>query len=778
MIRRLPLVALAVLALAPAALAQGIVVENPPWPGPEPVPNPQPFQNVFIQNHGVETTIRQGVAETTIDQVFHNPNAMQLEGTYVFPLPETAAIGKFSMWMDGKEIEGEVLDAEKARGIYESIVQSRRDPGLLEYVGRKMIQARVFPIPAQGDVRIRIRYAQELETEGGVTVYAYPLNSSKFSKQPLENVSVRVSLESDIPLKSVYSPTHAVEVVREGDHKASIVYEGEKIVPDVDFRLYYQVSKKDFGLAVLSHRPAGEDGYFLVMISPKEEYAPEEIQPKDFTLVVDTSGSMLGPKMDQAKKALVYCLSNLNAQDRFRIVRFSTDVEVSSPELVPASPENVAKAKEFVAAMEARGGTNIHDSLAEALKVQSAPGRLPLVIFMTDGKPTISEREPGKILDKVGELNRNGARIFVFGVGDDLNTHLLDLIAEKHRGARSYVGDKDDIDTQVGSFYEKVSSPVLSDLALSFEGGVKISDLYPKKLPDLFKGTQLVLFGRYSGEGDVAIRLAGKIGAQAREFVYEATFGATEARNEFLPRLWARRKVAYLLDEIRLHGESDELKDEIVRLGKQHGIVTPYTSFLVLEEGMDPTTALPPNADRPMEPGVWRGGLEGGSGGGAPGPAGEPGRSEDASKAPEAPQLGEEERKNLESYARQLGGDGVMRESEGRDAVENSKRLDELKKADSLDDSKEKEAGLDRVIRKIEDKTFYFRDGAWTDASFDAEKKLEEVKVTFLTAEYFELVRGVPALAKYLAVGESAVVVLEGKVYRIVAAEKTEEKKE
>ncbi|MBI2201911.1 MAG: VWA domain-containing protein, partial [Armatimonadetes bacterium] len=408
-----------------------------------------------------------------------------------------------------------------------------------------MIRARVFPIPAQGDIRFRIQYAQELATESGVTVYDYPLNSSKFSKQPLENVSVRISLESDIPLKSVYSPSHAVEVVREGDHKATVVFEGEKLVPDSDFRLYYQVSKKDFGLAVLNHRPAGEDGYFLVMISPKEEYAPDEIQPKDFTLVVDSSGSMLGPKMEQAKKALVHCLEHLNTQDRFRIIRFSTDVEAGTGELVPATQENVAKAKEFVAGIEARGGTNIHDSLAEALKSRAEPGRLPIVIYLTDGKPTISEREPAKILAKARELNVDAARVFVFGVGDDLDAHLLDKIAEENHGTQTYVGEKDDIGTQVASFYEKVASPVLADLALSFEGGMKIHDLYPKKLPDLFKGTQLVLFGRYSGEGDVAIRLAGKVGTEAREFVYEASFAAVEAKNEFLPRLWARRKVGF-----------------------------------------------------------------------------------------------------------------------------------------------------------------------------------------------------------------------------------------
>ncbi len=775
---RLLLAATASLVLAGVAPGQGIVIDEPRTP-PTPVPPPaREFRAVFIKDHVVEARIEQGVAQTTIDQVFHNPNDAILEGTYVFPLPETAAIGKFSMFMDGKEIAGEVLDADQARGIYESIVRTRRDPGLLEYVGRKMIRARVFPIPAQGDVRIKISYAQELETEGSLTAYEYPLNSSRFSKEPLASVRVSLTLASEIPLKSIYSPTHPVEIVRKGDHEATVHYEGEKVVPDADFRLYYQVSKKDLGVALLTHRAAGEDGYFLVMISPKEEYAPEEIQPKDLTLVVDTSGSMLGPRMDQAKAALVYCLEHLDRRDRFQIVRFSTEVDAYAEGLSDASEENVQKAKAWVGMLEARGGTNIIGGLQKALEIQPTSGRVPMIVFITDGKPTIGERGTGRIVEGVRTKNPSGSRIFVFGVGEDLNAQLLDLIAEENHGTRSYVGEKDDLQVRLASFYEKVSSPVLSDLALDF-GGMKVKDLYPKKLPDLFQGMQLVLFGRYAGEGDHALKLTGQVGGQPREYVYEGTFPASKAEGDFLPRLWARRKVGYLLDQIRLHGESQELKDEIVALGKKHGIVTPYTSFLVLEDGM--------TADE------WTAGQ------GGPGPAGRPApapaierlerRLEEARKsngdspaeAPSAPDAAPEPSKNgegdLRGFFDGLGG-GASGESSGSRAIEQSKQLDEMKDADDLStqEAKEKKAGLDAIIRRVEQKTFYWREGVWTDADFDAKAGTPETKVVFLSDAYFALLKEKPDLGQYLSLGQSVVVVHEGRVYRIVPEEKPGEK--
>ncbi len=767
--------AAAFLAAASMAWAQGIVIDEPPGPTPEPAP--REFRAVHLKQHVVEATIRQGVAETKIDQVFHNPNAMVLEGTYVFPLPETAAIGKFSMFMDGKEIAGEILEADQARSIYESIVRRQQDPGLLEYVGRKMIRARVFPIPAQGDVRIRISYAQELETEGSVTAYEYPLSSIKFSREPLESVRVTLDLQSDIPVKSIYSPTHAVEIVRKGDHEATIAFEGEKVVADADFRLYYQVSKKDLGLALLTHRPAGEEGYFLVMVSPKEEYAADEIAPKDLTVVVDTSGSMLGTRMDQAKAALVYFLEHLDPRDRFRIIRFSTDVDASFETLADANEENLRKAKAWVGSLEARGGTNIEGGLAKALETRPVDGRLPMIVFITDGKPTIGERDTNKILEGVRAKNPAGARIFVFGVGDDLNTHLLDLIAEQNDGTRSYVGEKDDLQAKVASFYEKVSSPVLADLELTFDG-IKVKDLYPKRLPDLFKGMQLVLFGRYEGEGDHVVKLTGKVGGQSREYVYEGSFPASQESSEFLPRLWARRKVAYLMDEIRLHGESQELKDEVVRLGKQYGIVTPYTAFLVLEPGMNPGDLT--GQEDGGRPGLGGGGRMAFRGGAVPPAA--------TAKAPEAPadpatrEANEAEARDRENrlgeYFKSMGGSDSSRAESGRDAVEHSQKMEMEKGADKLYDDDARKAGIDSLIQAVEDKTFVWLEGAWIDTAFDAEAKLAEEKVEFLSDAYFELLKKLPKMSKYLSIGDSIVVVLEGKVYRIERAKKVNEEGE
>jgi Ca-activated chloride channel family protein len=572
--------------------ADGFIVITSPATSPVPVPPGHfSFAPLEVSYHHVTVDIKDQVAVTSVDQEFVNPNGQQLEGTYLFPLPAGAHIDKFSMDINGKMQEAELLPADKARSIYEDIVRRHRDPALLEYIGRDTFKVRIFPIEANGKKHVKIQYTQLLKSDAGIVEYTYPLNTEKFSARPLQQVSVKVNLETQESIKSVYCPTHNVEIKREaGGKKAVAGYEEKNVRPDTDFKLIFSREKNDIGVNLLTFRNSPDDGYFLLLASPGMEAKPAAVQPKDICLVLDTSGSMAGKKMEQAKKALAFCLANLNEQDRFDVIRFSTEAEDFFTELKPANKENVAKAQQYVEGLKPIGGTAIDEALQKALKLGkdrdvNGRNRPYVVIFLTDGQPTIGETREEGILANVGKANSDGVRVFSFGIGTDLNTHLLDRLADATKAASQYVIPTEDIEVKLSNFYTKIKDPVLSNLALTFTGGdIKTTQVYPGTMPDLFKGEMLVVFGRYSGKGAAAVKIAGTLAGEKREFVTDVNFADNDTKNEFIPRLWATRRVGWLLDEIRKNGETAELKEEVVRLARQNGIVTPYTAYLILED--------------------------------------------------------------------------------------------------------------------------------------------------------------------------------------------------
>jgi Ca-activated chloride channel family protein len=295
----LVIVAMLLIPTAPA-LADGIIIPEPP---PDVPIIDVPF--LTIKYHRVNVTIDDQVATTHVDQVFVNEGRYEVEGTYIFPLPEGATISEFAMWVDGERIEGQVLERDEARRIYEDIVRRRRDPALLEYVGRDAFQASIYPIPPGGESRIELEYSEVLAMDNGLVEYVYPLNTEKFSPRPLEEVVVNVTLKSDEPLKAIYSPSHDVDIVRRGDYNATIGYEEYDVKPDRDFTLYYTVSAEDVGLNLLSYKPdRSGDGFFLLLAAPKVEVDSQRVIAKDVILVLDVSGSMEGEKIEQAREAL------------------------------------------------------------------------------------------------------------------------------------------------------------------------------------------------------------------------------------------------------------------------------------------------------------------------------------------------------------------------------------------------------------------------------------------------------------------------------------------
>jgi Ca-activated chloride channel family protein len=542
----------------------------------------------------VNTRITDQVAVTSVDQEFYNPNPARLEGTFVFPIPKGAHINKFTMEIDGKQVEAELLPADKARQIYEDIVRKLKDPALLEYAGRDVFKVRIFPIEPNSKKRITLSYTELLKADDGLVSYVLPMSAEKFSAKPIKNVSVKVDLDSKRPLKSIYSPSHSVEVKRTGANRATIGYEASDVQPDTDFTLYFAPEKDEIGVNLLTHRTSVDDGYFLLLASPGVDVKEKQVVMKDVAFVLDTSGSMAGKKLDQAKKALQFCVENLNEGDHFEIIRFSTEVEPLFDKLAEANRAHRARAEDFIKDLRPIGGTAIDDALRKALALRPGQGDRPfVVIFLTDGRPTIGTTDEDQIVADVKKASEGRTRVFCFGIGTDVNTHLLDRITEDTRAVSQYVLPEEDLEVKVSNFFSKIKEPVLANPTLKFTGDIRTTKLYPSPLPDLFKGEQLMLVGRYSGKGDSAVIVQGTVNGTEKKFTYEVKFPGESAENEFIPRLWSTRRVGYLLDEIRLHGENAELRDEVTELARKYGIVTPYTAYLILEDEQQHNVPVP-----------------------------------------------------------------------------------------------------------------------------------------------------------------------------------------
>jgi Ca-activated chloride channel family protein len=578
------------------------------------IPEEKSLPPLAMLSHTVKIALEDQVAATSVEQVFRNHTDRPLEATYVFPVPRGASVNKFAMWVNGKEVKGELVEAKRARDIYTSIVRRTQDPGLLEYVGNNLLQMKVFPIPAKADQKVTLSYTAVAERQGDLVEYVYPLKTDGKATATLEKFAIEATVTSPHGVQNVYSPTHAIALKRANDRQVNVQFEREQGLLDKDFQLFYQLGDKDVGLTVLTHRPvSSEDGYFMLLVTPKVEIKKEYEVPRDVVLVLDTSGSMRGPKMDQARKALRYCLEQLGSHDRFGLINFATTVNKYREGLLEASPEQTARAKKWVEGLEATGGTAIDDALAAALEMRPKDdGRSFTVIFFTDGQPTIGETGPEKILKNVAARNTANTRIFTFGVGDDVNATMLDQLAEQTRAVCTYVRPAEDIAAKVAGLYEKISHPVLTNLKLTPTADVSFAEVYPARMPDLFHNQELVVLGRYSGKGPTALKLTGSVGKETREFVYELTFpDKTGDDRAFVEPIWARRKVGYLLDQIRANGEKKELVDEVVALAKRYGITTPYTSYLIVPDG-----------PLPVAQGGFDGGFGGNVGGGGGGIAG------------------------------------------------------------------------------------------------------------------------------------------------------------
>ena len=707
-----------------------------------PRPTPQPVQ-VWLDH--IHVNIVDQVAVKTYTCTFRNPNTRAIVGgTCYMELEPGAQVDDMSVRVNGKELKAEILSVKKANQIFNDIVRHGGSPALLEYYGNQLIRTRVPRVAAGGTVKVVLQYTTVLKKRGSL-IRLHMLNTNpKASMQKLKSASVTVNIRSHEPIKNVYSPTHKIKLVEKKDWDVSVEWSQKNYLPRHPFVLYYQVAGDPVAAALIAHHEPGEDGAFMLMLSPTlgsgtGQVTDTQILPKDVVFCVDTSGSMLeGNKMEQARAALKYCIKSLRPGDRFNVVDFSTVARSFQKEgLVDVTPANRETALQYVTRLRARGGTAIAEALATSLDHLRNGDHLKMIVFATDGLPTIGERNTQKLLKIIKKKNTDDVRIFAFGEGFDVNTRLLDFVALDNRGEADYILPKEDISKKISNFFDRVGSPIMTDLKVEIDG-IVVKDVFPRRIPDIFKGEQVILYGRYSGGGRKTVRLSGMINGVRRTLEYSVDFPehSNDDRAAFVPRLWAGQKVSFLLNEIRqTEKPSKELVDEITSLAERYGIITPYTSYLMAEDiAGRPVTPKPFYRRRQFN------------------------KKLAADKAASAPTAGQR-----------------AKENQFRDAKNLSKTRLGLARGsfDSLDEQADfyrRQSGGKgpalAAIRYIGTKTFYRRGNVWYESTFDAARHKNLQTIQIGSKEYLTLLEKDPRIAKHLALG-AVVLKSGGKWYRI-----------
>ena len=680
-LKRLPGLAAALCAIALPAFAQGWI---------EPV-RPLPRGAIEKIRSAVQVAVTGRIARVTVEEWFRNSGPLMDEGSYLYPLPGETVFSDFSLWQGDRELKGEPMDAAQARSIYEEIVRRKRDPALIELAGHGLLRARVFPITPGETRKITLRYTQVLDRVGDAVRFRYAAGTAAVSR------SFRLQVDSAAGVGDPYSPTHRLTVSRSGDRLELALAD---TTAGGDLELLLPLARGLVGMSLLTQQSAGEDGSFMLLLAPGRAAEVGEPLRRDVVAVLDVSGSMSGDKLDQAKAALVQLLGGLRRTDRFRVVTFGSGVRRYTVGWTDASADSVRAAQDWVRRLDTGGGTNIAGALTEALTAQPREGALGVVVFLTDGLPTVGETDPERLADQA-ERSRGPFRVFAFGIGYDVNTYLLDRLTDRARGVTEYIRPGGDIEQIVGALATKISSPVLTDLALRGDG-IEFYDLQPERLPDLFAGDELVVFGRYRGAGSAerTVTVTGRRNGHEEHFSAGARFGGEASGNDYIPQLWAARKAGALSRELRLHGPNSEIVSELKRLALRYGILTEYTSYLVQEPNQ---IVVRPMFDRAPPP----------------------------SPAPRD----------------QAGADAVQR-SRAEKALAGSAQLSAVvvtgaARSDSVGAARSGEA---TSRQRVGGRIFVWRDSTWTDIAHG--DSLRVIEVAAFSEAYFALLRALPELMK------------------------------
>jgi Ca-activated chloride channel family protein len=674
------------LPLSPLAAQGWIDIERPP----NQIRLPASLVRV---SSSVRAVIDGRVARFEVQERFRNTGSIIAEGTYLYPLPGEAVFSDFSLFQGERELKGEMMASEQARSIYEGIVRRLKDPALLTLVGHGLIRAQVFPVQPGETRTVTLRFTELLGRDGDALRLRYAAGDRGDAP-----VTMTVEVRREAEFATPYSPTHQVsDERREGTLRISV---NPPVQGDVDLVLPFR--RGLLGGTVLTHAEPGEEGFALLLLAPP---ASGEAAPvgRDLTLVVDVSGSMSGEKLEQAKAALRQALGALRPRDRFRLIAFSSGVRQFHEGFVSAGTAELTEARRFVDGLEANGGTNLAGAVDAALSERSEGERLPMIMLLTDGIPSVGEQAPDRIA-AAAAARIGRARIFTVGVGHDVNTYLLDRLAVDGRGSATYVSPGADVGDAVGGLLSKLSRPALVDLRI-VESPVRFQEQAPSSLPDLFYGEELVVLARYRGDGNGPVVIEGTRNGRRERFTIEAAFGRQESGNEYLPPLWAARRIGELTRQIRLEGSSPELINRVRDLGLRYGILTEYTAYLVQEPGVvaaGPLPAAPAGARMARE---MTGAL-----------------AFDAAKASA----------NLTRSASLAAADEAV-----------AGRVDELRRGVG--------AGEGKAVRRAGGRLFAWRAGVWTDLGQRDSVKAKTIAP--FSVAYFALVKARPSLKAALAMG-------------------------
>jgi Ca-activated chloride channel family protein len=734
------------------ASAQGMVVPRGPLCAPPPPCRMGsvcvarlcvgPMGSVVARNSSrVHADLADHVLRYEVTETFVNRGARLGEADYLFPLPAGAAFQDLKLSINGELVAGEVLDAPQARGIYEEIVRRQRDPALVEWIGSGLLHARIFPIAPGEEKTVVVRFQTVVRREGDAfridyTRAAMPDNPVWTGAAPGTNpppssegagesrYSFTLSYPSGGGYGTAYSPTHSLVTDDNDGGRRTVRATGNAR----DITILLPVARATAAaVTMLPYAPGDGPGFTLITVAPPAVHA--KATPRDMTFVLDVSGSMSGRKIEQARAAGRDLLGTLTPQDRFRLIDFSTDVRTFRDEYQRATPEHVREAEHYLDQLEAEGSTNIEGALRRALQqpdAEDARGeistgdRLPIVLFITDGEPTIGEQSPDALVAQA-ESHLGHTRLFTFGLGADVNTSLLEQLALHGRGTAQFVRPDESVERAVSLVAHRLTDPVITDVVVHADG-VRLTEMLPETAVDLFAGQDLVLLARYQGNGPARLRFTGRTASGPISWESDVTFPDRERANSFVARLWATQRVGYLEAARHKNGPSAELDAELKQLGTRFGIPTELTSYLVQEPSFAANT-------RPMD-GRFSAGVAGGAANQvAPPPTG-------SRNAPNAVSV-VESFKNAKVAAAQ-------------------RAVTTLSAADSVATLDASQAGRGVGVRRAGGRTFAYQDSVWTDTRFTPATRV--VRVAPFSAAYFSLIQAVPDLRAAFAVGDRVLV--------------------
>jgi Ca-activated chloride channel family protein len=538
-----------------------------------------------IKEHDVQVMINNGLAVTKVTQVFHNTEKRQVEALYTFPVPKAASVANFSMWINGKEMIGEVLEKKRAREIYESYKQQRRDPGLLEQTDYRTFDMRIFPIGPEADQKVQITYYQELDYDNDTATYVYPLATATrrgVDTRATGKFTIGFDVKSAVPITGVESPSHSFAVAKHSDQYWQANLESTKGDLSRDVVLLTHIARPMTGMDLITSRTGGEDGFFCLTLTAGQEVAKTQ-QNMDYVFVVDVSGSMADAgKLLTAKDSVGAFLQELGAEDRFEVMTFNIKPNLAFGQLQPATAENKERATAYLAKQEARGGTVLRPAISTAYKYASNDQPLNVVI-LSDG---LTEQQERQTLLQLIQSRPGNTRVFCVGVGNDVNRPLLEQLAEDSGGLAAFISASDDFTRQARAFRQKLVRPFATDLQIKI-AGVDVSEIEPAVVPNLYFGAPVRIYGRYHGSGKADVTLRGSMKGVEVKQTAQLDFSDTDKANPEINRLWASKRINSLLKDADRKGDRSPVIPEIVRLGEDFSIVTEYTSFLVLENDVE-----------------------------------------------------------------------------------------------------------------------------------------------------------------------------------------------